>query len=275
MNFNYENENMEVFEVTIETPKGSGAKFDYEPATGQIKLNKVLPAGLAFPFDFGFIHGTKGEDGDPLDVMVVSEVETFSGCKMDCRVIGVLKCEQTERDGTILRNDRFIAVPQVSQLYQDIETLKQLPAAILFQVEEFFRNYNQQAGKQLEVISRSQSKQAIQLLKKNKAAHVETTLLVQLFLPLYDNKGISFSERYYNQVREELTQTFGGATFYFRSPVSGTWKQENKVIKDELLVAEVLTTQEAAIFFIKYKSKLETKFKQDEIVIRFTDVRLL
>jgi inorganic pyrophosphatase len=265
---------MKIFEVTIETPKGKGSKFDYEPATGQMKLNKVLPAGLVFPFDFGFIPGTKGEDGDPLDVMVISEIETFSGCKVDCRIIGVLKCEQTE-NGITIRNDRFIAIPEVSQLYRGVETLKQLPSEILFQVEEFFRNYNKQAGKQLDVISRTQSKQAVQLLEKNKEKHVAATLLVQLFLPMYDNKGIVFPEKYYHRIREELTQNFGGTTFYFRSPVSGTWKQENNVIKDELLVAEIFTQEEGISFFIKYKSKLETRFKQDEIIIRVMDIRLL
>jgi inorganic pyrophosphatase len=265
----------ELFEVTIETPKGKASKFDLEPSTGQIKLIKVMPAGLVFPFDFGFLNETKGEDGDPLDVMVISEIETFSGCKMDCRIIGALKCRQTERDGTVTRNDRFIAVPQVSQLYQKVETLKQLPKQIILQVEEFFRNYNQQAGKHFELLGRLQSEQAIKLIQDNRALHITANLLVQLFLPLYDNKGMPFAEKYYHQVREELTLAFGGTTFYFRSPVLGTWKQENKVFKDELLVAEVLTTNREAQFFNAYKSILEKRFKQEEIMMRFMNVSLI
>ena len=264
-----------LFEVTIETPKGKATKFDFEPSTGQIKLTKVMPAGLVFPFDFGFLHGTKGEDGDPLDVMLVSEVETFSGCKMDCRIIGALKCQQTERDGTVTRNDRFIAVPQVSQLYRQVETLKQLPKEIISQVEEFYRNYNEQTEKHFELLGRQQSEQATKLIQDNIALHITSNLLVQLFLPLYDNKGLPFDEKYYHQVREELTLAFGGTTFYFRSPVSGTWKQENKVYKDELLVAEVLTNHQEAQFFKAYKSTLEERFKQEEIMMRYMNVRLI
>ncbi len=266
---------MELFEVTIETPKGRGSKFDFEPATGQIKLTKVMPAGLVFPFDFGFIHGTKGEDGDPLDVIVISEVETFPGCKIDCRIIGVLKGRQTERDGTITRNDRFVAVPAVSRHYEAIKNLNQLPKEIIIQLEEFFRNYNEQAGKHFEFFGRLQAKQANSLLEQNKLQHIEANLLVQLFLPLYDNEGIAFPEKYFLKVRKELTKVFGGTTFYFRSPVSGTWKQENKVIKDELLVAEVLANEKTSAFLYQYKARLEKRFKQDTILMRFMDIRLL
>ena len=51
----------------------------------------MLPAGLVFPFDFGFIPGTVGEDGDPLDAIIISETEAFAGCSLDCRVIGAIK----------------------------------------------------------------------------------------------------------------------------------------------------------------------------------------
>ena len=129
---------MDTFEVIIETPKGQGIKYDFEPLTRQLKLSKVMPSGSVFPFDFGFIPGTKGEDGDPLDVVVIAEVATFPGCKMDCRIIGALKGQQTERDGKIFRNDRYIAIPQVSTLYQNIESLKQLPKEIIDQIAAFF-----------------------------------------------------------------------------------------------------------------------------------------
>jgi len=74
----------------IECPKGSNQKFDYDPAEKRFKLNKILPAGLVFPFDFGMIPGTKGEDGDPLDIIVISEGSAFPGCLVDCRIISGL-----------------------------------------------------------------------------------------------------------------------------------------------------------------------------------------
>lgn len=150
--------------VMVESPKGFNQKFDYEPENQRFRLNKILPAGLVFPFDFGMIPGTKGEDGDPLDVIVISESGTFPGCLLDCRIIGCLQAEQTERDGTTMRNDRFIGVPGVSQLFSEVKTLKDLPEAILNQLEHFFKNYNEQAGKQFRVMARLDSAQANKLI---------------------------------------------------------------------------------------------------------------
>lgn len=151
----------------IECPKGYNQKFDYDPEEKRFKLSKILPAGLVFPFDFGMIPGTKGEDGDPLDIIIVSESPTFPGCLVDCRIIGAFKAEQTEREGETMRNDRFIGIPDVSQLFADIQTLEQLPNGIVNQLEAFFKNYNEQAGKKFRVTERLSAKQASQLLTSN------------------------------------------------------------------------------------------------------------
>jgi inorganic pyrophosphatase len=160
-------ENMEAIkniQVMVESPKGFNQKFDYDPNVQRFKLSKILPAGLVFPFDFGMIPDTKGEDGDPLDVIVISESATFPGCLIDCRLIGAFRAEQTERDGRTMRNDRFVGIPGVSQLFPDISELSQLPESILNQLESFFRNYNEQAGKQFKVTARLNASQAAQLL---------------------------------------------------------------------------------------------------------------
>ena len=74
-------------------------------------MSKVLPLGASFPFDFGFIPSTKGEDGDPLDVLVLTEEPAFVGCVLPALLIGVLEAEQTEKGETV-RNDRLVAVIQ-------------------------------------------------------------------------------------------------------------------------------------------------------------------
>jgi inorganic pyrophosphatase len=150
--------------VMVESPKGFGQKFDFDPDENRFKLSKILPAGLVFPFDFGMIPGTKGQDGDPLDVIVISEMGTFPGCLIECRLIGALQAEQTERDGTTMRNDRLLAVPGVSQLFSEIYTLEDLPEAIINQLEAFFKNYNDQAGKQFRVTARLGAEGAAALL---------------------------------------------------------------------------------------------------------------
>src|ERR1700712_1822037 len=158
--------NPKIVTAMIECPKGFNQKFDYEPREKRFKLSKILPAGLVFPFDFGMIPGTKGEDGDPLDMVVISESATFPGCLIDCRIIGALQAEQTERDGKTMRNDRFIGIPDVSQLFSEVKTLDELPEAILNQLEAFFKNYNEQAGKAFKVTARLNAKQAAKLLSR-------------------------------------------------------------------------------------------------------------
>jgi len=156
---------MKVITAMTECPKGSNHKLDYDHHTNRFKLSKVLPAGLVFPFDFGSIPGTKGEDGDPLDIIIISEITSFPGCLIDCRIVGALQAQQTERDGKTIRNDRFIGIPDVSQLYADVTELAQLPESILNQLEAFFKNYNQQAGKQFEVLDRLSAGKAYKLIK--------------------------------------------------------------------------------------------------------------
>lgn len=145
---------MKPINIVIETPKGSTCKYNYDADQKCFRLKKILPAGMAFPFDFGFIPDTKGGDGDPLDVMVISELSTFPGCCVDCRIIGVFKVEQSGPDGKTIRNDRFFAIPEVSQIFKDVKDIEDLPGTITDQLESFFKNYIRQEGKQLEVVER-------------------------------------------------------------------------------------------------------------------------
>src|ERR1700744_2611763 len=105
---------MPSLEIVIETPKGSAQKYDYDPKTHFFKMKKILPSGMVFPYDFGFVPGTKGEDGDPLDMIVISEFNSFPGVVIKCRVIGGIRAEQSAGSGShkMIRNDRFLAVPK-------------------------------------------------------------------------------------------------------------------------------------------------------------------
>jgi inorganic pyrophosphatase len=77
--------------VIIETPKGCRNKYKYDPEFGAFKLSKVLPEGMVFPYDFGFIPGTKADDGDPIDVLLLMDQPAFPGCVIESRLIGVLE----------------------------------------------------------------------------------------------------------------------------------------------------------------------------------------
>src|SRR4051794_14489933 len=80
----------------IETPKGRRSKFSYDRESGLFQLKFLLPQGMSFPFDFGFIPSTVAGDGDPLDILVIMDEPTHVGCLVEVRVIGVLQASQTQ-----------------------------------------------------------------------------------------------------------------------------------------------------------------------------------
>src|SRR5580700_21557 len=154
----------------IETPKGSRNKFDYDPESNLFKLGGLLPEGMMFPFDFGFIPSTLGDDGDPLDVMVLMDAPAHVGCLMEVRIIGIIEAEQTE-DGKTESNDRLLGVAVHSYDHEDINTLNEVSKTLLDQVEAFFVSYNKQRGKKFRVTGTGGPKKAINFLKSGMRAH--------------------------------------------------------------------------------------------------------
>ena len=84
----------QLLRVVIETPKGSRNKFAFDPKQHVFELKKVLPAGMMFPYDFGFVPSTEADDGDPVDVLVLMDEPAFPGCVLTCRAVGVIEGEQ-------------------------------------------------------------------------------------------------------------------------------------------------------------------------------------
>lgn len=151
--------------VIIETPKGSSNKFDYDVELGLFKLAAVLPAGIVFPFDFGYIPDTLGDDGDPLDVLVLMDQPTFTGCLVSARLIGIIEATQTE-DGEKTRNDRLIAVAEESNLHKDVQSLKDLSPALIDEIEKFFVSYHRIRGKKFKVLQEYGPRRARKALSK-------------------------------------------------------------------------------------------------------------
>lgn len=161
----------ETQQVVIETPRGSRNKYKLNEKTGRMKLSKVMPEGMMFPYDFGFIPDTTGEDGDPLDVLVLSDESMFPGCEVDCRLVGVIKAMQKEKEKEN-RNDRIIAVFAGSVLYAGIKELSDLDTGVLTQIEAFFTNYQRVRNIEYKVLKTegSQSAQALVEQSWTKAA---------------------------------------------------------------------------------------------------------
>lgn len=135
----------------IETPRGSRNKFDYDDTLNLFKLKKVFPFGTSLPFPMGFIPQTKGEDGDPLDIFVLTEDDTYPGCLIESRVIGIIKIRQTDTSGRLIRNDRFLAVPAVSTDLLEITDVTMVNQQKLQALIDFCIYYNRYEGNAIDV----------------------------------------------------------------------------------------------------------------------------
>jgi inorganic pyrophosphatase len=156
----------DLLNVIIETPKGSKNKYAIDLETRFFHLKKSLPAGMVFPFDFGFIPYTHAEDGDPLDVLVLTDAPTFPGCVVDCKVIGIIKVEQ-EKQGKQFRNDRVVAVHVDSRSYSSIEHMDDLEDGLVREIIHFFASYNQLSEDVFKPLGNGDPKEAIALIKEN------------------------------------------------------------------------------------------------------------
>jgi inorganic pyrophosphatase len=157
-------------EIVVETPKGSHNKLKYDAERRAFRLSHVLPIGMTFPFDFGFLPDTAGGDGDPLDVLVLMDAPCPTGCLVDVRLVGVLEVQQRERSGEVVRNDRLIGVAETSATHASTRELSDLPPATLDEIEAFFDQYNRLDGKEFRVLHRRGSRAAARLAAASTAS---------------------------------------------------------------------------------------------------------
>ena len=147
--------------VVIETPAGSRTKFDWDPKRKAYIAKKVLPLGMAFPFDFGFVPDTEADDGDPLDALVIADAPLVVGCHVECRVLGAVKIK-TDGD----ENDRLICVPTYSLRGAEWKKLEDLGQALADEITSFFEDYVAREGREVEVLGQVGPRAALSLLDK-------------------------------------------------------------------------------------------------------------
>jgi inorganic pyrophosphatase len=155
--------------VIVETPKESRVKYAYDPATGLFHLKRALPEGMMFPFNFGFIPSTLGDDGDPLDILILNQEPLIAGCLLKARLLGVIKAKQTEK-GRSCRNDRLVGMAIGKETPTVLEALG-LDQKTLAQIEYFFITYNKLDGKKFKVLGFDGPKKANQVVKRGAKAH--------------------------------------------------------------------------------------------------------
>jgi inorganic pyrophosphatase len=152
--------------VIIETPKGSPNKLTWKAEKGVFELRNVLPAGWAFPFDFGFVPGTKAEDGDPIDVLVLMDEPTWPGTLVSTRLIGVIEAEQ-EKKGKRQRNDRLIGVAVVSRTQNEVRALEDVSASMRQELEQFFVTFHTVRGEKMRVLGQAGPERARELIEES------------------------------------------------------------------------------------------------------------
>ena len=146
-----ENGDAKSVQVIIETPKGSRNKYAFDHKQKIFQLKKVLPAGMAFPYDFGFVPSTLAEDGDPVDVLVLMDEPAFPGCLLKCRLVGIIEGDQGNKKKKV-RNDRIVAIENDNHSFAHIEHIKELGKEFVEELEEFFVNYHSLSGEKYKIL---------------------------------------------------------------------------------------------------------------------------
>jgi inorganic pyrophosphatase len=155
--------------AVVETPKGHRGKFDYDPKLRTFRLKTMLPDGMSFPMDFGFVPSTLAEDGDPTDVMILNDEPCPTGTLLDVRLIGVIEGED-EEDGKTERNDRLLAVSSVSHLYADVKQPADLGDHFIDNLVQFWVNKDRLEGKAFRCLGVKGPKVAAELVKRTAKA---------------------------------------------------------------------------------------------------------
>ncbi|MBE7170011.1 MAG: inorganic diphosphatase [Williamsia sp.] len=151
--------------VVVECTRGSHHKINYDPASEMFKLSEIFPAGVVFPFEFGFVPHTKADDGDPFDVILLADDPLFTGCLAEARLIGVIEAEQTD-EGKRIRNDRAIAVAVESKQYKSIKTMDELDKNFVDDMVDFIAAYQKRSEHHFTPLRFSGPERAVELIKE-------------------------------------------------------------------------------------------------------------
>jgi inorganic pyrophosphatase len=127
--------------VMVEIPKGSRNKYELDHETGQIMLDRMLFTSMQYPADYGFIDGTLGGDGDPLDALVFVGEPTFPGCRIRVRAVGMFR--MTDEKGP---DEKILCVPLRDPMWSHVERLGDLNENLLNEIEHFFQVYRDLEG---------------------------------------------------------------------------------------------------------------------------------
>ncbi len=131
-------ENPDKVKAIIEIPYGSNIKYEVEKESGAVVLDRVMHSAMFYPANYGFINNTLSQDGDPADIMILTEYPMQAGIVLNCRLVGVLIME--DESGI---DEKLLAVPtsKIDPTYDEIKDLDDIPAHTLAKIKNFFETY--------------------------------------------------------------------------------------------------------------------------------------
>jgi inorganic pyrophosphatase len=138
-------------QVVVETPRGSALKFDYDTKRRIFRVSRPLPLGVTFPFDFGFVPGTRAPDGDPVDALVLNQLPTYPGILIGCQLLGMVELTELTGGGKGKRetNNRLLVRPDWHG--GELDEARGVPERVRAEIEHFFVSTSFATGKKVKI----------------------------------------------------------------------------------------------------------------------------
>ncbi len=153
-----------VVHAIVEIPKDSKLKYEMDKETGLLKLDRFLYSAVHYPGDYGFVPQTLWHDGDPLDILILTQRQVYPMTLVNARVIGVLRMVDSEE-----KDDKIIAVYDTDPRYEEYQDVKDIPKHLVHELKHFFETYKELQGKKckvLEILDKEAAYKDVEFAKK-------------------------------------------------------------------------------------------------------------
>jgi len=165
----------EIVRMIVEIPKNSGNKYEYDSKLGVFRLDRALYSPMHYPGDYGFIPGTRADDGDPLDVLALVEEPSFPGCLIEVRPVGILNMVDND-----LADQKIVAVPNRNPRYDEVHTMDQIFPHVRREIEHFFAIYKELEGKKTKMLGWGRPMESREMIVKSRKSYLDGKETAQL-----------------------------------------------------------------------------------------------
>jgi inorganic pyrophosphatase len=159
----------EIVRMIVEIPKNSANKYEYDGALGVFRLDRALYSPMHYPGDYGFIPGTLADDNDPMDVLVMVQEPSFTGCLIEVRPVGVLNMVDQEQ-----ADQKILAVPNRNPRYDQVHTMDQVFPHVRREIEHFFTIYKELQGSVSVIRGWQGPKEARRVIMESRKQYLES-----------------------------------------------------------------------------------------------------